>query len=349
MKYSLYKRNGTGNYFVSFYRDGRRITKSTRCSRKADAYKAAQVILGRPYFPTSDPIPGAGIDRCIDDYLDHLVNLRRSDEYVKLLRARLTRMLEGITSTSDMTRLAMRQVADRIVAMKMAKQTQCHYLQQLKTFSTWLYDRGLIPSDVCQSLKKPRLKDSDRTSPRGCLTIQEFHWLIETTERSTVRRHQMDGGRRALLYRLAAGTGLRLGEISCLHTQDIGLTHPISYINLQGSRSKNGTEVHHPLSGDLSELLSALPHGRIFPRLRNSSFLKADLEDASIPYVDDHGNRRDFHSFRSYYITRLIENNTPLHVLQKLARHASPVTTMKHYAKVDPGTNFRSLLDEAGL
>ena len=77
--------------------------------------------------------------------------------------------------------------------------------------------------------------------------------------------------------------------------------------------------------------------------------MKADLEDASIPYVDSDGKRRDFHSLRAYYITRLLENGVPIHVVQRLARHASPTTTMSHYAKVSSDTNFMTLLDDADL
>ena len=348
MSHSVYKRASRKYYSVSWMHEGRRVTRSTGCTTRRDAHKAALEII-RSVTVDDEPVR-QDLDQWIETYLSYLGDSGRSRGYVREVGQKLSALLTGIPYTTDLTSVRMQRVADTLPSSGKSVQTQAHYIQTLKTFLRWLADRGVTPSDTGSKLKKPRLRDADKARPRGCLSVSEFNSLIETTATSAHVRFRMNGTRRALLYRLAAGTGLRLSEISCLHTDSIVMRSHSLFLSLSGTRTKNGTHLLQPISGTLGAELKALPVGPIFPRLnKGSAFMKADLEDASIPYVDSLDQRRDFHSLRAYYITRLIENGVPIHVVQRLARHASPVTTMKHYAKVDPGTDFMNVLGDAGL
>ena len=44
--------------------------------------------------------------------------------------------------------------------------------------------------------------------------------------------------------------------------------------------------------------------------------LRADLEAANIPYIDDTGRFVDFHSLRHTYVTRVVESGATVKVAQ---------------------------------
>ena len=157
-------------------------------------------------------------------------------------------------------------------------------------------------------------------------------------------RFHMDADRRRLLYEVAAGTGFRLSELACLSTSAVVGQH----ILLPGTVSKNGQDIRQPIAGDLAAKLSALPEGQIFPLLhKGATFLRDDLEAASVPYRDERNRVRDFHSLRSLYVHRLIRAGIPINLVQRLARHSTPSVTLKHYLQVTGDTEMDAAIDAA--
>ena len=60
--------------------------------------------------------------------------------------------------------------------------------------------------------------------------------------------------------------------------------------------------------------------------------LRADLEDASIAYVDDAGLFADFHSLRHSFVSMLAAGNVHPKLAQRLARHSDINLTMSRYS-----------------
>ncbi|MCB1099733.1 MAG: tyrosine-type recombinase/integrase [Verrucomicrobiae bacterium] len=61
--------------------------------------------------------------------------------------------------------------------------------------------------------------------------------------------------------------------------------------------------------------------------------LHQDLEAAGIPFLDEHGHRFDFHSFRHSFATRLAAraSGAPLSSTMQAMRHSDPSLTAKNY------------------
>ena len=106
-------------------------------------------------------------------------------------------------------------------------------------------------------------------------------------------------GRRGYVYRNAARTGIRRGELEEIELRDIHLETPLPFIVVRASISKNHKQAMRPLTPDAVDALRRLipgdarPTDRVFKGLipRMPRF-RADLEAAGIPYIDAKGEYR---------------------------------------------------------
>jgi hypothetical protein len=60
---------------------------------------------------------------------------------------------------------------------------------------------------------------------------------------------------------------------------------------------------------------------------------ETEADTCGIPYETEDGTA-DFHSLGSVYVSALVRSGASIAEVHKLARHAKPETTLKHYAKV---------------
>ncbi len=77
-----------------------------------------------------------------------------------------------------------------------------------------------------------------------------------------------------------------------------------------------------------------------------SRMIKTDLIAAGIDPADNGEGRLDFHALRHSFITRLMRNNVPPKVMQKLARHSTIQLTLDRYSHLslaDPAAAIDSL------
>jgi integrase len=56
---------------------------------------------------------------------------------------------------------------------------------------------------------------------------------------------------------------------------------------------------------------------------KTAEMIKADLDDARIPYTDDAGRFRDFHSLRHSTGSLLVASGTHPKIVQAILRHSS--------------------------
>ena len=119
-------------------------------------------------------------------------------------------------------------------------QTCQHYLRAIKQFSRWLFRDGRVREDVLAHLSgfNPSI---DRRYERRPLSAEELRLLIDTAEQGRPWR-RMPGRDRAMLYRLAAGTGFRAGELRSLTPASFHLNDDPPYVVLQASHSKHSRE-----------------------------------------------------------------------------------------------------------
>lgn len=150
----------------------------------------------------------------------------------------------------------------------------------------------------------------------------------------------MIGYERALLYRLAAESGLRANELRSLDVSSFDFKNCI--VRVKSGCTKNNKEVMIPLRPDTALELKDFFKGKM-PNMkalggtrkqltkRTSDMIKADLEDAGVPYVDDAGRFADFHSLRHTTGSLLAASGVHPKVAQSIMRHSNINLTMSLY------------------
>ena len=236
--------------------------------------------------------------------------------------------------------------------------TMNHALGAIKAFCRWLEQTDRL-AEFPRGLKalKPRSVEADRKRQRRALTPAELDRLIAVTEAGPAvaistrptdkcRKPAFTGPERALLYRLAAGTGFRARELRSLTVESFELENLFdAYVTVQGGYSKRKRIDRQPIRSDLARALAAwlAEHGAP-PRVpqRTADVLRMDLVRAGIP-IESRGKILDFHAFRAAYITHIVQRGTNPATAQQLARHSDVRLTLQTYTDVDVRDKRRAL------
>ncbi len=166
-----------------------------------------------------------------------------------------------------------------------------------------------------------------------------------------------------MLYRVAAGTGFRVGELASLTPASFHLDAAPPSIALRAASSKRRRNDLQPIRDDLAELLRGWLVNKpadqpVWPghwHDQGAEMVRADLRRARARWiretqdgsqrrrrrasdflaeVDSTGRVVDFHAFRVTYITLLVKGGESVKVVQELARHSTPVLTLGVYTKL---------------
>jgi integrase len=145
-------------------------------------------------------------------------------------------------------------------------------------------------------------------------------------------------GRRGVIYRVAARTGIRRGELAQVEWSDVHLDTTQPFIDVRACVSKNHRAARQPLPPDAADALRELRsmearcNGLVFaggiPRMDQ---FRKDLEAAGIPYTDSRAERADFHALRKTYGTMLTLAGVGQRTVMELMRHSDPRLTVKTY------------------
>ena len=198
-------------------------------------------------------------------------------------------------------------------------------------------DDGRAGTNPLRRLKAVPVTDERQ---RGVFTVEQVQRLIDTTAASSVVRSRMEGGIRALLYRLAVETGLRAGAIAALTRENFRFADDGSAIvtveaGHQKNRRRHRVPVRASLAGELRRLIARTEPGRpLFKLRRGAELLRRDLADAELPEYDAEGHRLDFHSFRHTAGTWLSEHGVDLKVVQEVLGHKTFAMTADRYTHV---------------
>ena len=237
-----------------------------------------------------------------------------------------------------------------------------------KTLKTCLNDaikQGYIVRNYCSLVTMPKSEnedDSDKDHDITFFTPEEQQIFISSLEKNKNR----------MLFILALGSGLRLGELMALKWDDIDMakntlsvTRAISRISKVGKDgSRTWSVLEHapktkssirtiPLPTNIIKELKKhkaeqdkqiLKYGDLYQK--NNLVFCTDLGG----YLDTRNLTRSyaralvkagiehkkFHSMRHTYATRLFENDVPIKTVQSLMGHNDITTTMNIYTHVTP-------------
>lgn len=249
--------------------------------------------------------------------------LRRDEKYVRELRRKLLRLVKECSwrTATDVTGESF--CSWRLREAKSAK-TLNEYLNAVSAFTRWLARRiGMNPLGFVEKVER----SEEPRRLRRALSEAELQRLIQA------------GGRRGIVYLVAARTGIRRGELEQIEWRDVHLEAKQPFILVRASVSKNHRQAMQPLVADacsalLNEKLSceAGPGQRVFtgliPRIER---FKRDLEVAGILYQDGRGEYADFHSLRKTFGTMLTLAGVGLRTVMELMRHSDMRLTAKTY------------------
>ena len=221
-------------------------------------------------------------------------------------------------------------------------QTSNHYLRAIKQFTRWLVKDRRAGDDPLAFI--PMLNVStDRRHDRRPLTEVELTALLNVASNGPVVL-RMTGQDRAMLYTVAAYTGLRASELASLTPESFRLDDVPPTVTVQAAYSKHRRQdvlpLHASLVSQIRPWLARKPAcepawpGTWAKGKRAGKMLQHDLEAAGIPYVDEYGLYADFHSLRHTFITNMVKAGVNPKTAQSLARHSTIDLTMNVYTSL---------------
>ncbi|HZN67764.1 MAG TPA: tyrosine-type recombinase/integrase [Tepidisphaeraceae bacterium] len=282
----------------------------------------------------------------LDAYLDHRRAKGTGADRLARVRQLVGAILEG-TGTRRFGDLDAARVAGLLSRWQttpgrgkgeasMGGQTAGNYIAAARAFAAWLA-RKLRQANPLAELSRAGAR-ADRRHIRRPLTPEEFARLLIAAEAGGTYRG-LSGPDRAVLYLVAAYTGLRASALASLEVSSLSLSTDPPTLVVSAGADKSRRDRLWPLHPEVAARLAAWLRGRtgrLWPgswakRCRASELIRRDLLAAGVPYRDERGRVADFHSLRTTFISNLARAGVPLAAAQKLAGHASPVVTAQHY------------------
>jgi integrase len=277
---------------------------------------------------------------------DHLADYARvlsangvTDKHAETVAMHVARVLElaKLRRISDLSASRVQEALAHIRRTRSAG-TVNEYTTHVKGFSRWLWRDRRARDYVLADIKKKDARN-DRCHVRRRMTDAEVLAVITAAENGREMMSGFTGPDRAMLYRIAHGTGFRAKELRTLTPERFRLDDNPPTITALGCYTKNRREAVQPIKASLADLLrpwlARRPRGKpVFDKMntRTAEMLREDLEAAGVPYKTDEGVA-DFHASRGTYVSNLVASGASVKTCQTLARHSEPALTIGIYAK----------------
>ena len=291
---------------------------------------------------------GKVISENIEDYRQSLIAKGRSQQHIDETITIIKRTVKGcgFNYWTDISAVKVEAYLKQLRENKKDEQGISYrrsnaFLTALKSFAYWMVQEDRASESPIRHLKCLNVKLDQRHQRRG-LGPDEIRLLLETTK-AQPERFGMSGYERALLYRLAAETGLRRNE---LRTLTIGAFDFAGHtVSVKAEHTKNHKDAVLPLradtAADLKQFFTGkLPNANAFGGTRQiltrntSAMIQEDLEAAGIAHKDEAGRYIDFHSLRHTTGTLLAAAGVHPRTAQNLLRHSDIRLTMGIYTHV---------------
>jgi len=249
----------------------------------------------------------------ITRYCASLEGLGRSGKYV----AQVERLLHRFATVPDPQR------AVNIYAQRHADASVRQLLTILRTAGRAL---GL---ELLRDLKTPARR-TGRVAEPGTLTRAEVDQLLAA---------DLSPARRAC-WLILARTGLRPAELWRVQPGWITTDrNGRASLRLPAGATKARAAAVLPLDPETAEALRSRVYEGLGRRERQrlADTFREDLERAGLELVDEAGRVRTAYSLRGYFGSAVLAAGVPVHVAQRLMRHANPETTLRWYARATEG------------
>lgn len=349
--------NGLRRYRVALADKSKSESLAAKLQHEADLVRLGLV---EPKDASAKAATTIKLERHIADYTSTIRDKGATTKHYEQIESTLTRVFAeaGISRLPEITEDRLRPTLATWARKKSAR-TANHALGASRAFTRWAERVGRLKIDTLRGMSERYNEEADRKRVRRAITPDQLRALIAATEAgpSLIARRPMrskhldiliDGPERAVLYRLAMGTGFRANELALLTPEDFRLDGDNPRIEIDGSRTKNGKAASQPIRKELAEFLRPWIAGKsagepaiVFP-VRTAEMLRVDLEAAGIPYRDERGQVLDFHAIRVSFLSAIGKSGCDPKTMMELARHADFKTTQR-YLRSDDGDKRKAL------
>ena len=361
-------------YTIQYFdEDGRRKKHPTRCADKDAAQQVAndleaKVALRRQGIvdPAQEKFAREGrrpIEEHVADFHAELVARENTTKHVEETVARINYVVakSGATHVKDLAPSTVLQVIKGIHDAGRSLVTANSYLRAIKSFTNWLRTDTRTTADILAPLSLYCVTKEAPRHARREVSLDELIYLLAFVEQYTTPTHRQSGPDRAMLYRVALGTGYRVNELRSLMPISFDLDGDPPTISVEAAFSKRRQKEEQPIQRDLAEQLKPWlegrsPDERVFQRMSRymARTLHADLKAArsawigeaeseverqrrtdsdTLRYENAAGEFADFHALRHTYISGIVAGGASVKTAQELARHSTPTLTFGRYAK----------------
>ncbi len=339
-----------GGVYYAVYHDpamGKRVRRSLKCADKS----AAEILEGelvrraaREHAGLVNPYETHAkrpLTEHVTDWHAALLGKGATEKHAKLCRLRVRRVLDGcgFTHWSDLSASKVQAYVAELRCGGLSIQSANFYLQSVKQFCRWcVQDRRALDSPLVH-LRGDNAR-TDRRHDRRALDADELRRLLESA-RTGPTRFGMTGPARAMLYQLAAESGLRAGELRSLAWDSFDLDASPPTVTVRAAYSKRRRDDTLPLKASTAQMLARWrdesgPVDREHPVFampeKTARMIRADLTDAEIEYRGADGRVCDFHALRHSFVSALARGGVHPKVAQQLARHSTITLTMDRYS-----------------
>ena len=372
---SVFKRGGKNNRGGSYYmawtdHTGRRRTESARTTdldtarriankREADAALRRDGVID-PTVETISRESKRPITAHLADYRANLEARQNTPKHVRMTCQHIEWVVRQakIQAAADLTGAGVSDAIAELLHSGASRRTCNSYLRSMKSFSRWLLAEKRIPDDPLTSVRQLN-EATDRRRERRAMTPEEIDELLRSANCYTTGNHRLAGPDRAMVYRLAFGTGFRANEIRSLTPESFDLNADPPRITVEAAYSKRRRRDSQVIRSDLAETLrpwldTKTPNEPVFGDLPEGTarMLRADLaaarsawinaannraereqreESDFLRYRDREGRVADFHATRHTFISGIVAGNASIKVAQELARHSTSRLTVDRY------------------
>ena len=330
----------------------RKVRRAPCCRDRLHSRRKAREYIEQHLaksLATKDPAylyAGMTIAQHLEVWLETLKSDGKSN-YARKVGNRIKRMNRELrwTTMQQIEGLKLKAWVAKQQAAGMALKTARDYLSCYKSFLTFLCINRRLRENPLEyavlSVKGDQLKAAV-TRKRRCITQEEFARLLVAAKNGPISC-RLSGEQRVMLYLLTASTGFRAHEMASISPNSFSLDGDRPTVMIDCTISKRRRydvqELQEELAEQFRQWLADKPADTpLWPGWwfhHAARMLRQDLKAAGIDYETDDGVI-DFHAVgRVHFITNLVSTNSPLTLVQRIARLSTPALLDRYYRPSD--------------
>lgn len=363
------KRMRESEKWYAYWREGKQQFKVPLCTDKTAAQAMMADLLrtkDRDRAGLTDPRQkhkDRKISEHLDEFLPVMLEGGKSDKDKGRKGAILRAFVADLKSLTDLTHEAVGSYLARVGG---SPGNRKKHLSAISVWVKWLLNEDRIATNPLARVTVP--KGGRKSKERRALSVEQIQKLLDAArarplaafherygtevgpgvrqrERAQKKRDEAVtnfiavGRERALVYKTAVYTGLRLGEIASLRPCHLELDRkPFPRLQIPGKLTKNNQQARLLLvpafAAELADWIRDTEKGQDDPLFHvpqaSVRIMQKDLEVAGIPYKTSQGDA-DFHSLRMTANVMLGQAGIPARIRQLFMRHSDIRLTMATY------------------